>query len=52
MSKEKARQILLDLSIEERKLLTRVLKIERATINQLKPRNQEDLMKAIKEEIK
>jgi hypothetical protein len=52
MSREKAKQILLRLTLEERKLLTRVLKIERATIHQVKPRNQEELMKAIKEEIK
>lgn len=51
-AKQKARAILESLSVEERQLLTKILKIERDWLHQAKPRIQEDLVKAVKESIK
>ena len=51
-TKQKARVILQALSVEERELLTKILKIERDWLHQQAPRIREDLLKAVKDTIK
>ncbi len=49
---EKVRQLLMTLSIEERQLLGRVLKIEHEVLYSAKPRVRDDLMRAVREVVK
>ena len=49
---EEVRRLLQSLSLEERQLLTRILKIEHEVLYSAKPRVREDLLKATREVIK
>jgi hypothetical protein len=50
--KDKIRELLMSLEDDERRLLSRVLKIESDNLHLAKPRVKEDLIKAVKETIK
>jgi hypothetical protein len=50
--KDKVQELLNQLTVEERQLLGRVLKVEKDYLYHQKPRIKDDLMKAVREIVK